>query len=169
MYKKRKWKKRILSVGLAAIMTLGGQVAVFAEESQPFTAKDGVIDEQEGDVYYEIFVRAFRDTNGDHIGDFKGIEEQIPYLADAAASSASIACDSIGSRNTRRRSLQSSPSPLNGIIPKWLWVLTIPGMMIPLRASFSCQFSPTRARAAFFNSSSLSGPVSTIFVPSIIT
>ena len=46
MYKKRKWKKRILSVGLAAIMTLGGQVAVFAEESQPFTAKDGVIDEQ---------------------------------------------------------------------------------------------------------------------------
>ena len=94
---------------------------------------------------------------------------QIPYLADAAASSASIACDSIGSRNTRRRSLQSSPSPLNGIIPKWLWVLTIPGIMIPLRASFSCQFSPTRARAAFFNSSSLSGPVSTIFVPSIIT
>ena len=52
MYKKRKWKKRILSVGLAAIMTLGGQVTVFAEESQPFTAKDGVIDEQEGDVYY---------------------------------------------------------------------------------------------------------------------
>ena len=31
MYKKRKWKKRILSVGLAAIMTLGGQVTVFAE------------------------------------------------------------------------------------------------------------------------------------------
>lgn len=82
MYKKRKWKKRILSVGLAAIMILGGQVTVFAEESQPFTAKDGVIDEQEGDVYYEIFVRAFRDSNGDHIGDFKGIEEQIPYLAD---------------------------------------------------------------------------------------
>ena len=63
-------------------MTLSGQVAVFAEESQPFTAKDGVIDEQEGDVFYEIFVRAFRDSNGDHIGDFKGIEEQIPYLAD---------------------------------------------------------------------------------------
>ena len=63
MYKKRKWKKRILSVGLAAIMTLGGQVTVFAEESQPFTAKDGVIDEQEGDVYYEIFVRAFRDSS----------------------------------------------------------------------------------------------------------
>ena len=71
MYKKKEWKKRVLSVGLAAIMTLSGQVAVFAEESQPFTAKDGVIDEQEGDVYYEIFVRAFRDSNGDHIGDLR--------------------------------------------------------------------------------------------------
>ena len=71
-----------MSAGLAAIMAFGGQTAVFAEESQSFTAKDGVIDEQEGDVYYEIFVRAFRDSDGDHIGDFKGIEEQIPYLAD---------------------------------------------------------------------------------------
>ena len=82
MYKKRKWEKRFLSAGLAAIMAFGGQTAVFAEESQSFTAKDGVIDEQEGDVYYEIFVRAFRDSDGDHIGDFKGVEEQIPYLAD---------------------------------------------------------------------------------------
>ena len=47
-----------------------------------FTAKDGVIDEQEGDVFYEIYVRAFRDSDGDHIGDFKGLEEQVPYLAD---------------------------------------------------------------------------------------
>ena len=31
-----------------------------------FTAKDGVIDEQEGDVFYEIYVRAFRDSDGDH-------------------------------------------------------------------------------------------------------
>lgn len=82
MCKKRKWEKRLLSAGLAAIMTFGGQTVVFAGESPAFTAKDGVIDEQEGDVYYEIFVRAFRDSNGDHIGDFKGIEEQIPYLAD---------------------------------------------------------------------------------------
>ena len=47
-----------------------------------FTAKDGVIDEQEGDVFYEVYVRAFRDSDGDHIGDFKGLEEQVPYLAD---------------------------------------------------------------------------------------
>ena len=63
-------------------MAFGSQAAVFAAEPQAFTAKDGVIDEQEGDVYYEIFVRAFRDSNGDHIGDFKGVEEAVPYLAD---------------------------------------------------------------------------------------
>lgn len=51
------------------------------ENHRHLRQKTGVIDEQEGDVYYEIFVRAFRDSNGDHIGDFKGIEEQIPYLA----------------------------------------------------------------------------------------
>ena len=74
--------KKFLSTGLAVIMAFGSQAAVFAAEPQAFTAKDGVIDEQEGDVYYEIFVRAFRDSNGDHIGDFKGVEEAVPYLAD---------------------------------------------------------------------------------------
>ena len=33
-------------------------------------------------VFYEIFPRSFRDTNGDGIGDLKGIQEGLPYLAD---------------------------------------------------------------------------------------
>ena len=82
MCKKRKWEKRLLSAGLAAIMTFGGQTVVFAGESPAFTAKDGVIDEQEGDVYYEIFVRAFRDSNGDHIG-VSGRSGNYGNLADA--------------------------------------------------------------------------------------
>ncbi len=82
MCKNRTMCKKFLSTGLAVIMAFGSQAAVFAAEPQAFTAKDGVIDEQEGDVYYEIFVRAFRDSNGDHIGDFKGVEEAVPYLAD---------------------------------------------------------------------------------------
>lgn len=32
------------------------------------------------DVYYEIFVRAFADSNGDGIGDFNGITESLDYL-----------------------------------------------------------------------------------------
>ena len=31
-------------------------------------------------VFYEIYPQSFRDSNGDGIGDFRGIEEKIPYL-----------------------------------------------------------------------------------------
>lgn len=79
---RQRYGRSVLAAGLALTMAFGGQTAALAAESQSFSAKDGVIDEQTGDVYYEIFVRAFRDSDGDHIGDFKGIEEQVPYLAE---------------------------------------------------------------------------------------
>src|SRR4026207_1066161 len=31
-------------------------------------------------VFYEIFVRSFKDSNGDGIGDFNGITEKLDYL-----------------------------------------------------------------------------------------
>ena len=34
----------------------------------------------EKEVFYLIFVRSFADSNGDHVGDFKGIEQKLPYL-----------------------------------------------------------------------------------------
>lgn len=34
----------------------------------------------ENTVFYEIFVRSFADSNGDGIGDFQGIEENLDYL-----------------------------------------------------------------------------------------
>lgn len=39
-----------------------------------------VVDEQPGTVYYEIFVRAFADSNGDGIGDFNGVTAKLDYL-----------------------------------------------------------------------------------------
>jgi pullulanase/glycogen debranching enzyme len=33
-------------------------------------------------TFYEIFVRSFKDSNGDGIGDFKGITSQLDYLND---------------------------------------------------------------------------------------
>lgn len=33
-------------------------------------------------IFYEIFVRSFRDSNGDGIGDFNGITEKLDYLHD---------------------------------------------------------------------------------------
>jgi glycosidase len=41
------------------------------------TEWDGV---KRGDVYYEIFVRSFADTDGDGIGDLRGVTEKLDYL-----------------------------------------------------------------------------------------
>ncbi|EYE89209.1 alpha-amylase [Fervidicella metallireducens AeB] len=38
------------------------------------------ITEKKGMVFYEIFVRSFYDSNGDGIGDLKGIEEKLDYI-----------------------------------------------------------------------------------------
>lgn len=43
--------------------------------------KKGDMDTKRG-VYYEIFVRAFADSDGDGIGDFNGITEKLDYLDD---------------------------------------------------------------------------------------
>ena len=35
-------------------------------------------------IFYEIFVHAFYDSNGDGIGDLNGVTAQLDYLADLA-------------------------------------------------------------------------------------
>lgn len=37
-------------------------------------------------VMYEVFVRAFSDSNGDGIGDLKGLQNKLPYLKDLGVS-----------------------------------------------------------------------------------
>lgn len=46
----------------------------------------GAIDEQPSTVYYEIFVRSFYDSDGDGIGDLRGITEKLDYLNDGDSS-----------------------------------------------------------------------------------
>lgn len=41
---------------------------------------------KEGNVYYEIFVRSFYDSDGDGIGDINGIREKLDYLDDLGIS-----------------------------------------------------------------------------------
>src|SRR5699024_9351619 len=45
-----------------------------AAESDPLWYKDAII--------YEVHVRAFRDSNGDGRGDFRGLTEKLDYLRD---------------------------------------------------------------------------------------
>ena len=37
---------------------------------------------QQGDIYYEIFVRSFQDSGNDGVGDFNGVTERLDYLVD---------------------------------------------------------------------------------------
>ena len=47
---------------------------LIALDDDPFWYKDAVI--------YELHVRAFFDSNGDGVGDFKGLARKLPYLQD---------------------------------------------------------------------------------------
>lgn len=44
----------------------------------PLRQKSEIADKQ--GVYYEVFVRAFADSNGDGIGDFNGLTSKLDYL-----------------------------------------------------------------------------------------
>lgn len=52
-----------------------------APEGGKAAAPDAV-DSQPSTVFYEIFVRSFADSNGDGIGDFKGLISKLDYLND---------------------------------------------------------------------------------------
>ncbi|MCJ8011980.1 alpha-amylase family glycosyl hydrolase [Paenibacillus sp. KQZ6P-2] len=53
-----------------------------APSGQEKTAQADAIHEQPGAVYYEVFVRSFYDSNGDGIGDLKGLTDKLDYLND---------------------------------------------------------------------------------------
>ncbi|MDO6686486.1 MULTISPECIES: alpha-amylase family glycosyl hydrolase [unclassified Agarivorans] len=66
-----------LPVGEAKADTLVDMSSV-AVDDQPALAKDWY----KGAVFMEIFVRSYKDSDGDGIGDFKGLTSQLDYIAD---------------------------------------------------------------------------------------
>jgi alpha-amylase len=70
--------KKISQVFLVTLFVLTG-----CKSKTPKTYEfDKNVTNETGDVYYEIFVGSFCDSNGDGVGDLKGITEKIPYLKD---------------------------------------------------------------------------------------
>ena len=69
-----KIKKIISTIILAAIST------TFMLGCEP--KKETKQKNYDGRVFYEIFVRAFNDSDGDGIGDLKGVTEKLDYLED---------------------------------------------------------------------------------------
>lgn len=55
---------------------------VLEKDLNPNYQFDNTVTNVNGSASYEIFVRSFYDADGDGIGDFKGIEKKVPYLAD---------------------------------------------------------------------------------------
>ncbi|GIP28347.1 alpha-amylase [Paenibacillus sp. J23TS9] len=53
-----------------------------ASTSENGKGTQAAIHEQSSTVYYEVFVRSFYDSNGDGIGDLKGLTEKLDYLND---------------------------------------------------------------------------------------
>ena len=39
------------------------------------------------EIFYHVFFRSFRDSDGDRIGDLKGLTEQLDYLKDLGVTS----------------------------------------------------------------------------------
>lgn len=80
----------LLGVSLTVFLLsgcLGNSPSPTAESNQnlatsPPTQEITAADEQPSTVYYEIFVRSFYDSNGDGIGDLKGITKKLDYLND---------------------------------------------------------------------------------------
>ncbi|GLQ91846.1 alpha-amylase family glycosyl hydrolase [Dyella acidisoli] len=70
-----KFRAVIRSIAIAAALSLLS-VPSFAREN-PVAAKPA---QQASGVYYEIFVRAFYDTNGDGIGDLNGVTAKLDYI-----------------------------------------------------------------------------------------
>ena len=65
--------KKIIAIGLASIFSL-------AMISCGEVEKDTKQENFDGRAFYEIFVRSFNDSNGDGVGDLKGVTEKLDYL-----------------------------------------------------------------------------------------
>lgn len=86
--------KKVLSVLLVFILLLSGcgtgtkqgstvqkKEAVTTEDSMLLELEDNRIDDNTR-MYYEVFVYAFSDSNGDGIGDLKGLTQKLDYIED---------------------------------------------------------------------------------------
>jgi len=71
-------------VALAALLALAGTPRQGAAQRR---ADSGAAWAAENEVFYQIFVRSFRDSDGDRIGDLKGIEQELGYLHDLGITS----------------------------------------------------------------------------------
>jgi alpha-amylase len=72
-------KKSVKALAFLLVLIVLGACSFKNSETKAFTSKD-FAKQTSHDIYYEIFVRSFADSNGDGIGDLKGVTEKLGYL-----------------------------------------------------------------------------------------
>lgn len=80
MKKGKVMKKRILSAVVVLVLFAGVLAGCISGHSTQ-EAKLNIIDDNYRN-YYEIFVGSFYDSDGDGMGDLKGVEEKLDYISD---------------------------------------------------------------------------------------
>ena len=73
-------KKRILSA-VVVLVLFAGVLAGCISGNGTQEAKLNIFDDNYRN-YYEIFVGSFYDSDGDGMGDLKGVEEKLDYISD---------------------------------------------------------------------------------------
>ncbi len=84
------WRGTLAALALGALLAAGGrcpaaaQDAAAAQNAAPATSPGWAATDE---VIYQVFVRSFRDSDGDRIGDLRGIEQSLPYLQELGVTS----------------------------------------------------------------------------------
>lgn len=71
---------RLIVSGSGRVDTLIAPNRILVSASAPNPTEGSVDRNWREDLFYEIFVRSFQDSNGDGVGDFRGLTARLPYL-----------------------------------------------------------------------------------------
>ncbi|WP_025724808.1 alpha-amylase family glycosyl hydrolase [Acholeplasma granularum] len=70
----------IITILLSAVILIACEPKV--DINPPIETTDLRLENPRNDIYYQIFIRSFADSNGDGIGDFNGVTNNLDYLED---------------------------------------------------------------------------------------
>jgi alpha-amylase len=65
--------------------TLFSRDHIQVSSSAPVSTPGSIVRDWREDLFYEIYVRSFADSDGDGVGDFRGLTSRLPYLKNSVS------------------------------------------------------------------------------------